>query len=419
VWKTLGDVAQVVGGSTPDTKNLAYWGGSIAWLAVSDLSGYTEQYIERGARTITQAGFDSCGTHLVPEGTVLFSSRAPIGYVAIASGPVCTSQGYRSFVPGPEISSEFLYWYLKSIKPLAEAAASGTTFKELSGKAAARLPIPVPPLEVQEQIVERVAELTAQVDIGRADVAPAVAALDDLDEAVIDAAFAEVAAAHETAPLGDVIERLTSGSRDWKPYYHAGTGVFVLAQNVRMRRLDFATTLHVDPPADDSSRVRSAIRKDDVLVTIVGAGTGTVARVPEDFNEHYVCQSVALIRPKQTALEGAFLELFLSARNWGQHIFGQLMYGQGRPHLGFAEMKRITVPLPPLDIQRAVVERVFRQLGELSELRAPITALLDEADALKRAIIGAAFRGELTRSVPAETVRNLENQDAEHAGAYQ
>src|SRR5882724_6759460 len=97
-WKKMGDVATVIGGSTPPTDHNEYFGGDIPWITPADLSKYTEKTISRGARNITQAGLAHSGARVLPAGTVLFSSRAPVGYVAIASNPVSTNQGFRSFI---------------------------------------------------------------------------------------------------------------------------------------------------------------------------------------------------------------------------------------------------------------------------------------------------------------------------------
>ena len=121
-------------GATPKTNVLTNFGGEIPWLTPADLSGYTEKYISHGARNLTQQGYDSCSTHLIPAGTVLLSSRAPIGYVAIAKNEICTNQGFKSIVPKAFVNSEFLYYQLKSLKNTLQNLGSGTTFKELSAK---------------------------------------------------------------------------------------------------------------------------------------------------------------------------------------------------------------------------------------------------------------------------------------------
>src|SRR5439155_4356002 len=152
-WKKMGDVATIVGGSTPPTDHDEYFGGEIPWITPADLSKYTAKTISRGTRNITQAGLDNSGARLLPAGTVLFSSRAPIGYVAIAANPVATNQGFKSFILRDEVTPEFVYYYLQRARDLARSLASGTTFLEISGKKAAQIPIPVPPPDEQERIV--------------------------------------------------------------------------------------------------------------------------------------------------------------------------------------------------------------------------------------------------------------------------
>ncbi len=98
-WTTMGEISTVVGGGTPKTADLAnFEGGTIPWLTPADLSGYSSKYITHGERSITQKGLETSCAGMLPAGTVLFTSRAPIGYIAIASNPVCTNQGFKSFV---------------------------------------------------------------------------------------------------------------------------------------------------------------------------------------------------------------------------------------------------------------------------------------------------------------------------------
>ena len=113
-WKTaaLAEIGTVIGGATPSTKEPNNWDGDIPWLSPKDLTGYRYRYIARGERNITEDGLATCSTTLLPKGTVLFSSRAPIGYIAIASNPICTNQGFKSVIPSDSIDSLFLYYLL-------------------------------------------------------------------------------------------------------------------------------------------------------------------------------------------------------------------------------------------------------------------------------------------------------------------
>jgi type I restriction enzyme S subunit len=164
----MGEVAEVVGGSTPDTSRPEYFGGSIPWITPADLSGYSEKYISEGARSITEAGLANSGARMMPAGTVLFSSRAPIGYVAIAANPVCTNQGFKSFVLRAGLSPDFVYYYLQHAKKLAVGLASGTTFLEISGKKAAQIPVPIPPIDEQRAIVAEIEKQFSRLDAGMA-----------------------------------------------------------------------------------------------------------------------------------------------------------------------------------------------------------------------------------------------------------
>lgn len=153
-WKIykLSEIGTVVGGATPSTTVARFYGGDIPWLTPKDLSNFQDRYIERGERNITQEGLDSCSAQLLPANTVLFSSRAPIGYVAIAKNPIATNQGFKSIIPNEKVDSLFLYYALRYNKEKIEAMGSGTTFKEVSGAVMKNVEISLPGLEEQRRI---------------------------------------------------------------------------------------------------------------------------------------------------------------------------------------------------------------------------------------------------------------------------
>ncbi len=150
----ISDIGTVVGGSTPSTKRTEnYENGTVAWITPKDLSTFSGRYIQRGERNITEIGLKSCSTQLLPKNTVLFSSRAPIGYVAIAANEVCTNQGFKSVVPNENTDPLFLYYLLKYNKDKIEGMGSGTTFKEVSGNTMKNIVVSVPKdKKVQETI---------------------------------------------------------------------------------------------------------------------------------------------------------------------------------------------------------------------------------------------------------------------------
>lgn len=163
-WKTctLADLGTIVGGATPSTKKPEnYEGGTIPWITPKDLSGFSGRYISQGERNITKTGLNSCSAQLMPKHSVLFSSRAPIGYVAIAECEVCTNQGFKSVVPNNNTDYLFLYYLLRYKKNDIENMGSGTTFKEVSGNTMKGIQVRVP-VNKAEQIA--IASILSSLD---------------------------------------------------------------------------------------------------------------------------------------------------------------------------------------------------------------------------------------------------------------
>ena len=155
----LKHISEIVGGGTPKTNIAEYWDGNIPWLTPADFSGYEKMYISAGARTITELGLKSSSAQMLPKNSVLYSSRAPIGYIAIAATPVATNQGFKSVVPYDLAMSPYLFYCLKAITDDIIQRATGTTFKEISGSEMAETIIPLPPIHEQQRIFKKATRL--------------------------------------------------------------------------------------------------------------------------------------------------------------------------------------------------------------------------------------------------------------------
>lgn len=163
----LGDVADVVGGGTPNTSEPIFWGGNIPWLTPKDLSGYTSRYISMGSRHISAIGLESSSAKLMPKGSVLLTSRAPVGYVAIADVDLCTNQGFKSLVLKDRNVPEFFYYLLKYSRAYIESMASGSTFMEISGASVKALEFYIPPIDEQERIAGVLGSLDDKIELLR------------------------------------------------------------------------------------------------------------------------------------------------------------------------------------------------------------------------------------------------------------
>jgi type I restriction enzyme, S subunit len=162
---TLGEVAEIVGGTTPSTKDDTFWNGNIPWITPKDLSGNTSVYIKNGERNVTEIALKNTGIKLLPENSVLFSSRAPIGYIAINKIPVTTNQGFKSLIPNEKSNFKFLYYWLKQNSGNIEKQASGSTFMEVSGAVVKQIKILLPPLPEQQAIASVLSAFDDKIEL--------------------------------------------------------------------------------------------------------------------------------------------------------------------------------------------------------------------------------------------------------------
>ncbi len=167
-WKEykFSDIAEVIGGGTPDTFNVSYWNGDIPWLTPKDLTGYSKIYISKGERNITSDGLKNSSAKLLPKDTVLLTTRAPIGYVAIAENEIATNQGFKNFVLKKNYADcKFVYYWLKNNIDYLRSIGTGTTFAEISGSVVKEIKILLPPLSEQKSIASILSSLDDKIDL--------------------------------------------------------------------------------------------------------------------------------------------------------------------------------------------------------------------------------------------------------------
>jgi len=197
----LGQCCEIVSGATPSTGDENYWDGDICWATPKDLSGLEGHYISDTPRKLTKTGLTSCSATVLPPNSVLFSSRAPIGHVAINTVPMATNQGFKSFVPGPDVDAKFLFHWLRANRSFLESLGVGATFKEVSKAVVTKIEIPLPTLPEQR----RIAAILDKADALRTKRREALAQLDRLAESIFMEMFGN-ANSHEQKPLQDLCD---------------------------------------------------------------------------------------------------------------------------------------------------------------------------------------------------------------------
>ena len=304
-WKecTLAELGEIVGGATPSTKDEQNYGGDIAWITPKDLSTLKGRFISRGERNITEKGLRSCSAQIMPKNAVLFSSRAPIGYVAIAANPVCTNQGFKSIVANSDNDPMFLYYLLKYNKNAIEAMGSGTTFKEVSGSTMRGIRVYVPISKAEQQRIAAIlSALDEKIAINRA-------INDNLYEMVnayYTSLFKEVEC--EMTTIDNYAERIYSGgtpATSNATYWGGAFGWFSSGET--RNRFVISTEKSITQTGIDNSSTKLAVKHDIVMAS---AGQGfTRGQTSMLLIDTYVNQSVIVIHADRNILPYLFWNL--------------------------------------------------------------------------------------------------------------
>lgn len=396
----MGEIAEVVGGGTPRTSEPEnFEGGNIPWITPADLSGYASKHISRGARSITERGLQTSSARLLPAGSVLFTSRAPIGYVAIAANPVATNQGFKSFVLSPGVLPDYVYWWLKGSKRAAEGLAVGTTFLELSGANAKKLPIPLVSATEQRRIVAEIETQFSHLDQAVTNLQRVKANLRRyvsgvLSEAVSGALTASSKADWQTATVADVGDVLLGRQR--APQYLTGRWPhrYLRVANIKDDRISFDDVEEMDFDEKHSQKYRLEVG--DILVS-EGQSPELLGQ-SAIFHGHSepLCFQKTLHRfradPAVTTPEFAQIVFRSHVRSGVFRKLGSITTNIG--HLTLEKFKVAPFPLPPLAEQRQIVAEVERRLSIARGVEAQVEANLKRAQSLRQAVLDKAFAVE-------------------------
>lgn len=400
VATTIGETCSIVSGSTPKSTEDSYWNGDIPWITPDDLSRHQNKTIFSGRRSITQAGFASCSTRMVPAGTILFTSRAPIGYAAIAAQPVCTNQGFKSLIPPSEISSDYLYWYMRYATDMVKSRASGTTFAEISGKAMATIPLLLAPRGEQDRIVAAIEEQLSRIDAGVAALERAWKDLIRFRTAVLVNAFSRLEATLSATSGTELFAFVTSGSRGWAKYYSNDGPIFFRIGNVPRTGIDPDLTgvQRVNPPANAEGR-RTRVQPGDLLISIT-ADLGRVAVIPETLGEAYINQHLALARPID-GMVPRYLAWYLVSP-FGLRQWDSLRRGATKIGLGLDDIRALRIPIPTPEIQQSTVDVIEAAWESVQLMEQSLVRCERRAQHLRSSLLTAAFSGRLVAQDPTD-----------------
>lgn len=396
-WKeaSLGEVAEIVSGATPKSSVSEYWGGDVAWATPTDLSRLQSKHLEGTERTITRAGLSSCSAKILPANSVLFSSRAPIGLVAINTIPVATNQGFKSFVASESLDPNFLYWWLKANRQRLEDLGTGATFKEISKRVVSEVKVPLPPIAEQH----RIAAILDKADSIRRKREEAL----NLANELLRSAYVHIVGHLNPAQSGwqtKTIEELAEakkGSIRSGPFGSAlkhsefvAEGIAVLGiDNAVQNRFAWADRRFITPEKYEQLK-RYRVHPNDVMITIMGT-TGRSAVAPEDIPLSITTKHLATITCNARLIHPEVLSYAIHS---DPVIIQQIQaYNKGAimDGLNLGIIRKLKINLPPMDEQIRFVS-ILKSVQNFQERSS--TPEMNGSD-LFASLSQRAFRAEL------------------------
>ena len=373
----LGDVCTIVSGTTPKTGNSEYWDGDIPWVTPAELTD--ESFIvEDTVRKISELAVKEKSLKSFPKGTVLLSSRAPIGKVAIAGQEMYCNQGFKNLVCSENIHNEYLFWFLKGKNDYLNSLGRGATFKEISKSIVEDIEIPLPELDIQLHISKTLKKCKEIITLRNKQ-------LEQLD-ILIKSRFVEMfgdtvlnTKRWKKSLLSDYIVFLTSGSRGWAKYYCDDGEMFLTIKNVKNNNITTDNMQYVNAPNTKEAE-RTRVEVGDLLISITAdlGRTGVVTKHIAEFGA-YINQHLSLIRLDMEKVNPLYLSHFLESPS-GVVQFAAKNQNGVKAGLNFDSIKSLEVLVPPIELQMEYIhfiEQVDKLKVEVQKSLAETQVIFD------------------------------------------
>lgn len=386
-FKRIKEVGRVYSGTTPATKDESNWNGEIKWLTPAELN--TESfYITNTERKITEAARVKKSIPLLPPKTILLTSRAPIGKVAISGEELCTNQGFKNIVCNEEIIiPEYLYFWLSSKADYLNSLGRGATFKEISKKIVEEIVIPLPSIEAQKQIVSSLVEVRNIINLRQSQ----IRAFDELAQSIFLDMFGNPKLNKNHWPLlklENICTKITDGTHDTPKKYDKGI-LLVTGKNIKPFRIDLTLKEYVSEKDHKIIYSRCNPEKGDILYTNIGVNMGTA--VVNNLDYDFSMKNVALFKLKPEIINSLYLEYYLNLNTVKSDILLTSSSGGAQKFLGLNNLKKYKVVIPPTELQLQFSEKMLK----IKKQHKILSSSLKELNSLYNALLQKSFRGEL------------------------
>jgi len=382
----LGDCCEVVSGGTPKREIGEYWDGSIYWVTPKDLSQLSSIYIDSTPERITDLGLKKSSATLLPKHSLLFSSRAPIGHLAITTTEMATNQGFKSLIPKSQADVKYLFFCLKYFRAELENLGNGATFKEVSKKVVENYQIPLPPLPIQKQI----AAVLEKADTLRQQCQQMEQELNALAQSVFLEMFGDPVRnpkSWQKKSLSTVTDRIIDCPHT-TPQWTADGITCLRTTNLTYGGWNFADHRFVDAEQYKERTSRSEIEPGDIILS--REGTVGVAAIVDVGMKLCLGQRLVQVRPNVIKIHSEFLLYQLLFLLTPERLT-QVMSGSTVKHLNMSDIRSLGVIVPPIEDQIQFKQVWTSIKSELIKTERQISSL----DECFYSLMQRAFKGEL------------------------
>ena len=379
----LGEVCTIVSGSTPKTSVTSYWDGNIKWITPAELNEDTF-YIMDSVRHITEKGKEKAGLSYLPTGTVILSSRAPIGKTAIAGCEMCCNQGFKNLICSDAIYNEYLYFFLKSKTDYLNSLGRGATFKEVSKSIVENIEIPLPEVNQQKEIAEKFKKLEQLISLRKQQLAK----LDELVKARFVEMFGSYPENENAYPVVNVSDIADAGVgvviKPAQYYVTEECGIKAFRSlNIGEMYIKDSDWVYFSAEGNESNK-KSQLHENDLLIVRSGA-PGTSCVVTKEFEG---CNAVDVIiaHPDLSKVNPWYLCAYINYPH-GKKQIEEGTGGAAQQHFNVGKCNNLKVLLPPLKAQNqfaAFVERVNQQ-------KQTVQQSLEKLELMKKALMQEYF----------------------------
>jgi type I restriction enzyme S subunit len=412
-------LCRIINGSTPKSSESEYWDGGIVWITPSDLGKVTESVIHDSSRRITQAGLNSCGTTLCPENSIIVSTRAPIGHIAITKVKTCTNQGCRTLIPEKNVcESKYIYYYLRTSKAILNSLGQGSTFMELSSHYISNFEMPCPPSPEQQTIATFLDRETTRIDTLVEKKQQFIELLEERRSALISHAVTK--GLDPDVPMKDSgIEWIRQIPEHWddvklkylisnEPYSfvdgpfgsdlkneeYTDKGIpLIQLNNIGIgnhitKKLKFISK----QKAEDLSKHK--IYPNNIVVAKMADPVARAAKVKDDYNEYVIVADCMKLVPDDSIINADFLIYAMNTR-YVKEQAENLSNGTTRIRIGLTDTKKLRIVIPPLQEQQAIANYLDRETSQIDTLIEKTEQSIEYLKEYRTALISSAVTGKI------------------------